>query len=1097
MPAAAPDRSRLRTAFEFFTLATAAGSLETLLTGCPPVVTALAKSLATVAGGVAPTYLTRKTADAKATRAFLAGPALPLLPARVLSALISDYAESAATGAAQKALRKLAGKLPAWWQTETAKDGELAAALSGPHFTQKLAHHLQPESSPVMLPADTVEAILTAAAGSRSGIPAGVLQHLAGHIAAVFGRSLTATLTSGSPDTTPAFREALLHFQARTIAGLQDLGGKFDDLFDAFISANDGLESALQQFRASLDHIKQTGDDTNRRTRKIDRRLSTSEKDRRLRDYLAALAAGFRGYTEIGIEKRTEGEDEAPPIWKIFVPPSCTSGRALSPREMEDAQNAQPPTTPAVPLLPLLADENVRRHVLLGDPGMGKSTLIQLLTAGLAAGQSIPGAPALNTALPIPFILRDIVPHLPEDPVTWNWSTLCDTLRKKYQRSEDAPCLFCPWPDLRSLCDELFRSPHAFFLVDGLDEIGDTAKRTAIRDAIWEGLRTYPQARWLVTSRLVGYDLARVDMDVLIQPSAIKDDTHTVEDKAADYFAAKWGTLWDVTVTAGVDTDSSTVKKSGAVSAMPLARLHYLAPFDNAQQEAFVSNWFRERRAPNPPPGLLGDIRSRDHDGIRVLARVPNLLSYMAILKRDSRPLPDGRAELYTAIARAYLHSIDKAYRLSKSHGHDCPIPFEGRLRLLSILAGEMQHRRSAAAEAWEAERIEKLIRAEALGITPAEAEGNIVIGEAEVRALLHEPLRRLLPESDADQELADFLKFIAHRSGLLLPRGSDPEGAPLYGFTHLSFLEYFAACYLRDELEHEKDMRGAATDEQTTPDDPAFATRYLTQYPRGPRHLQRRDLPSFAARPEWHEVLIFLAEFSYDKPRQRDPLLRALFPFLHSTDEIPIRTLDYSNFVLLIPDNSACLAIKLARDAHLALPPATRLSWMTRLWDAWLSFRIRIIDVHPSKINTLLLSHPDYEIEALAALAAAAPRHHDLASLCLEDCLGLTDSGFILTHWPKLKALSLWGCTGLRTVDALPDSLTLLYLNGCTGLQTVDKLPTSLTKLYLNRCTGLLSVDALPASLTSLSLIGCTGLSAEAVARVKARLPECRIIEP
>lgn len=74
-------------------------------------------------------------------------------------------------------------------------------------------------------------------------------------------------------------------------------------------------------------------------------RSDSSEKDHRLRDYLKALVAGFRGYTEIGIEKGKEGEDDAPPIWKIFVPPSCSTERAVSPQEMEDAQRGQPLTT--------------------------------------------------------------------------------------------------------------------------------------------------------------------------------------------------------------------------------------------------------------------------------------------------------------------------------------------------------------------------------------------------------------------------------------------------------------------------------------------------------------------------------------------------------------------------------------------------------------------------------------------------------------------------------------------------------------------------------------------------------------------------------
>ena len=548
-----------------------------------------------------------------------------------------------------------------------------------------------------------------------------------------------------------------------------------------------------------------------------------SKKEARLDAYLAGLVTAFQGYDEIGIEKGKEGEDQSPPIWSIFVPPACTAERACAPAEMEAAQRADEPSTPATALLPLLADSKNRRHVLLGDPGMGKSTLIQRLTAGIASGQTTPGATALDSCLPVPIILRDIVPHLPADPADWTWSTLCETLRTKYQRSEDAPCLYSPWADLRSLRDELLSDPRAFFLVDGLDEIGDLTKRTALRDAIWEGFRTCPGARWLVTSRIVGYEVAEVHEAIAAEYG--REDT---PQNHRNTLVQRFGSLI-MRLRLPSDRADWAFVPGDWVSATIATRL-YLAPFDDSQQDAFVTNWFRARKAPNTPPGLLGDIRSREHEGIRVLARVPNLLSYMAILKRDGKPLPDGRADLYMAIARAYLFGIDKSYRLSKTHGHDCPIPFEGRLRLLAILAGEMQHRRAADAAAQEAEIKARRERGERVDRKRAETDGNITISGHDLRALLRTPLAGLLKDCDVEQELTDFLHFIVSRSGLLLDRGTAADGGTLFGFTHLSFLEFFAACYLRAELEHENALMLAALRARKSPDDPAFAQTYLAK---------------------------------------------------------------------------------------------------------------------------------------------------------------------------------------------------------------------------------------------------------------------------
>lgn len=46
------------------------------------------------------------------------------------------------------------------------------------------------------------------------------------------------------------------------------------------------------------------------------------------------------------------------------------------------------------------------------------------------------------------------------------------------------------------------------------------------------------------------------------------------------------------------------------------------------------------------------------------------------------------------------------------------------------------------------------------------------------------------------DQAAAVFLDYVARRSGLLLPRGEDR-----FAFIHLSFQEYFAACFLEEQV--------------------------------------------------------------------------------------------------------------------------------------------------------------------------------------------------------------------------------------------------------------------------------------------------------
>jgi hypothetical protein len=134
-----------------------------------------------------------------------------------------------------------------------------------------------------------------------------------------------------------------------------------------------------------------------------------------------------------------------------------------------------------------------------------------------------------------------------------------------------------------------------------------------------------------------------------------------------------------------------------------------------------------------------------------------------------------------------YLKTIDEADQLGAVRGHTRPCTYEQSARWLSIVAILMQQR-----------------RAETHGREPDSAEGKA----GDILATAQDIHGWLAPVVAGETGLAleavarvidDFLRHIAHRSGLLQPRG---EGE--YGFAHRSFLEYFAACYLgaeRDRL--------------------------------------------------------------------------------------------------------------------------------------------------------------------------------------------------------------------------------------------------------------------------------------------------------
>src|SRR5262249_49649395 len=103
----------------------------------------------------------------------------------------------------------------------------------------------------------------------------------------------------------------------------------------------------------------------------------------------------------------------------------------------------------------------------------------------------------------------------------------------------------------------------------------------------------------------------------------------------------------------------------------PLAAVAYVAPFNDEQIELFAENWYRERepvhdKAEAGARGLLQAVHG-DRATTR-LARIPNLLTLMALIHRIRARLPNGKALLYNEIAQAYLETIDDYRKLRETN---------------------------------------------------------------------------------------------------------------------------------------------------------------------------------------------------------------------------------------------------------------------------------------------------------------------------------------------------------------------------------------------------------------------------------------------
>ena len=167
--------------------------------------------------------------------------------------------------------------------------------------------------------------------------------------------------------------------------------------------------------------------------------------------------------------------------------------------------------------------------VVLGDPGSGKTTLLRYLTLlygrDLAQGLTfIKDKLTLDESghLPILLQLRQIgaflKAHHPKDDGTEGCGLLLDFLFQslKNQKLELSSNFF----------DSYLESGKAILLLDGMDEVADPDLRARVARLVESFTLAYPNCRFIVTSRVVGYSgPARLQADYV---------TTTVRDFALD-----------------------------------------------------------------------------------------------------------------------------------------------------------------------------------------------------------------------------------------------------------------------------------------------------------------------------------------------------------------------------------------------------------------------------------------------------------------------------------------------------------------------------------------------------------------------------------
>jgi formylglycine-generating enzyme required for sulfatase activity len=246
-----------------------------------------------------------------------------------------------------------------------------------------------------------------------------------------------------------------------------------------------------------------------------------------------------------------------------------------------------------------------RRLVILGDPGSGKTTLLKhvSLTLGRGRGDELGLGKDGDTLLPILFPIAAYATALRQGD-----RALSDYLGEYFAARE--------LPDLAPLFRDALEGGHAIVLLDGLDEVQDPGVRLQIVRRVQDFVRRFSNNRYVVTSRIAGYEQARLGdfAHVTVLPFGNKD---------IERFAGRWCLAYERV------TDAS-----------PAA----------------------EARAGQRARDLVSAIQASE--SVRRLATNPLLLTIIALIHYLNVRLPERRVELYRLSVEALAESWNRARSL-------------------------------------------------------------------------------------------------------------------------------------------------------------------------------------------------------------------------------------------------------------------------------------------------------------------------------------------------------------------------------------------------------------------------------------------------
>lgn len=361
------------------------------------------------------------------------------------------------------------------------------------------------------------------------------------------------------------------------------------------------------RFRGELDAVRRQISGYELRLAADEQKTVSPDLGTLRRRYLTYLADTYRWLEFSGIMQVRDVPRL--PMADVFVPLKVTPPAQLRPeRALLEAERIED----KVPLQELLP--RYPRLAVLGDPGSGKTTFLKYVALALAQGPA--------TARDRLGLEADLL------PIILPISAYAEALRREPYLSLSGflPLYFASLdlPGLVALFDDALSAGRALLLLDGLDEVASLSERERIVRRVETFTQQQAANHFVVTSRIAGYDQARLKSDefthLTIQP---------FDDEDIARFARQWCHAYET--------------RGEAVSAAAKARA--------------------EARADR----LIADIHSDPN--IAKLAANPLLLSILALIHYQGAQLPRRRVELY----RLCVKTLAETWNLARGLG-DRPI---------------------------------------------------------------------------------------------------------------------------------------------------------------------------------------------------------------------------------------------------------------------------------------------------------------------------------------------------------------------------------------------------------------------------------------